>query len=210
MADEIIEETNNENQEEITDTDGQTTDEGLSEGSDKGVESPDTEGDNEGEVDKVQKIDPDEYEVKTRNLSEDEPIEYGEEIDPDDAKTIGAVVEKQTASVKARLQDTQDRLEVDEYLQSHPELSKYKPVILKHMKHPAYKQIPVKNIAAMVASEDLMKLGAKAEREAQAKADATKVRGTQVRKTGGGAEDWKKAPKEAFEEQVRKVKGMNI
>lgn len=152
-------------------------------------------------------IDPDEYEIGVRDSDDDAEIDYGDEIDPDDAKTIGAVVEKQTASVKQRLQETQDRVEVDEYVADNPQFSKYKPVILKHMKHPAYSKIPVKNIAAMVASEDLMKMGAKAEREAQSKADSTKTKGTTVRKPAGGSMEWNKAPQDAVEDQIRKVKG---
>lgn len=155
-------------------------------------------------------INPEDYEVETREMDSDAEVDYGDEIDPEDAKTIGTIVEKQTASVKSKLQDTQDRLEVDGYLAENPQFKKFKPVILKHMKHPAYRQIPVKNIAAMVASKDLMQMGAEAERKAQADADATKNKDTPARKPAGGKRDWKKAPKEAFEEQVRKVKGMQV
>lgn len=171
-------------------------------------ESADTGADADEQEEEV--IDPDKYEIGVRQQPEDSEIDYGEDIDPEDAKTIGAVVEKQTAAVKQQLQDTQDRLEVDAYIKDNPQFDKYRPVILKHMKHPAYKQIPVKNIAAMVASNDLMKLGAKAEREAQAKADSSKTKGTTVRKPAGGQMDWDKAPAEAVEDQIRKVKGHRV
>ena len=78
------------------------------------------------------------------------------------------------------------------------------------MKHEVYSKIPVKNIFAMVASKDLMKMGATAERKAQAKADATKTKGTPARTPAGGKTDWSKASHEDFEAQLRKVKGHRI
>ena len=152
-------------------------------------------------------IDPEKLAIETREKSE-EKIDYGEDIDPDDVKTIGTIVEKQTAAVKKQLQDTADRLEVDQFVQEKPEFAKYKPIILKYLQHPVYSKIPVKNIAAMVASSDLIKLGAKKERDAQAKADATKTSGQTVRKEQGGTTDWTKASKDEFEAQKRAVLGM--
>lgn len=147
----------------------------------------------------------DEVVIETRKVDEGE-IDYGTEIDPDDIKTIGTIVEKQTAGVRKQLQDTADRLEVDAFVQEKPEFAKYKPVILKYLQHPVYNQIPVKNIAAMVAMNDLVKMGAKQEREAQAKANATKGGGTSVRQPqGGGQVEWSTVPKETFEAQKRRV-----
>jgi hypothetical protein len=99
---------------------------------------------------------------------------------------------------------------VDQFVAEKPEFAKYKPVILKYLQHPVYSKIPVKNIAAMVASNDLLKLGAKKEREAQAKADATKTGGQPVRKQGMGQVDWSKAPKEDFEAHKRRVLGQQV
>lgn len=154
-------------------------------------------------------IDPEKITIETRGKDE-EPVDYGADIDPDDAKTIGSIVEKQTAGVKKQLQDTADRLEVDAFIQEKPEFSKYKSTILKYVQHPVYSKIPVKNIAAMVASDDLLKIGAKKEREAQARADSTKSAGTQVRKPEGGSKDWKTASKQEFEEQKRRVLGQQV
>lgn len=181
----------------------------LDESQDQDLEEGQDEGDQEEDQDDPP-VDPDEYEIGVRAAPEDTELDYGEDVDPEDAKTIGKIVEKQTASVKQQLQDTQDRIEVDAYLNENPELSKYRGVILKHMKHPAYRQIPVEKIGAMVASSDLLKIGAKKEREAQAKADATKTKGQTARQKGGGAMDWKKAPAEAVEDQIRKVKGQQV
>lgn len=151
-------------------------------------------------------IDVEKLEVETRGF-EDETIEYGEDIDPEDVKTIGKIVEKQTESVKKQLQETRDRLEVDSFVAERPEFGKYKPVILKYLQHPVYSKIPVRNIASMVAANDLLKLGAQREREAQAKAESTKPIGNPVRRAESEATDWTKVSKEAFEAHKRKVLG---
>jgi hypothetical protein len=56
---------------------------------------------------------------------------------------------------------------------------------LKFYKHPVYSKFQLKNIAAIVASNDLLKLGAVKEREARAKADSTKDRAIQ-----SGTREW--------------------
>ena len=162
----------------------------------------------DGEIEE-EVIDPEKLEIETRG-KDDEPVEYGDDIDPDDAKTIGAIVEKNTAGVKKQLQATQDRLEVDAFIQEKPEFSKYKPTIMKYLQHPVYSKIPVKNIAAMVASNDLIKLGAKKEREAQTKADSTKTTGSTSRKQDSGQTDWTRASKDDFEAQKRVVLGQRM
>lgn len=156
--------------------------------------------------DDVVKEKEEELKIETRNLDE-EKIDYGEDIDPDDIKTIGSIVDKKTAQVKKQLQETQDRLEVDSFVSEHPEFAKYKPTIMKYIQHPVYNKIPVKNIASMVAANDLIKLGAQKEREAQAKADSTKTAGSPVRREGGSTTDWTKASKDEFEAQRRRVLG---
>lgn len=153
---------------------------------------------------KEEPIDLDKISIETRE-KEDEKIDYGEDIDPDDVKTIGTIVEKQTAGVKKALQEAQDKLEVDQFVQENPDFAKYKPVILKYLQHPVYNKIPVKNIAAMVASHELLKIGAKKEREAQEKANATKTQGSMIRKPSAGETDWTKAPKSEFEKKKMEV-----
>lgn len=172
-------------------------------------ESPEVPAENEPEVveDSEESFNVDDLEIETREKKE-EPVDYGEDIDEDDVKTIGTIVEKQTAGVKKALQDAQDRLEVDSFVQDKPEFAKYKPAILKYLQHPVYSKIPVKNIAAMVASNDLVKLGAKKEREAQAKAESTKGTGNPVRKADGGITDWSRVSRDEFESQKRRVLGM--
>lgn len=176
---------------------------------DEPTEEEPTEDAEEEKQEESEPIDPEDYEIETRSIGDDDvEADYGEDIDPEDAKTIGNVAKKQIEPIKRRLQDQQDRLEVEEYLSSQPdEIKKYKPVILKYMKHPAYQKIPVKNIASMVASEDLMKMGAEKERQTQQKVNESKKNDNPTRQPTGSKQDWKKAPKEAFEQKMREVKG---
>jgi len=154
--------------------------------------------------DEEEVIDVEKLEVETRKFDETK-VEYGEDIDPEDVKTIGTIVEKQTAGVKRQLQETIDRQEVDSFVAEKPEYAKYKPAILKYLQHPVYSKIPVKNIAAIVASNDLMKIGARKEREAQSKADATKTTGSSSRAAAGGATDWLTVNKDDFEAKKQEV-----
>jgi hypothetical protein len=75
------------------------------------------------------------------------------------------------------------------------------------MKHPAYKNIPVKNIAAIVAARDLQKIGAMKEREAQRKANETRGGGSSARPTPGAGKDWHRAPKAEVEAKKAEVLG---
>lgn len=181
------------------------------------VETPKTNEPDEEVKEEVDETEPEntkesleDFEVEVRKSDEEEKIDYGENIDEDDIKTISSIVDKKTAQVKRQLQETQDRLEVDSYISEHPEFAKYKSAIMKYIQHPVYSRIPVKNIASMVAANDLIKIGAQKEREAQAKADSTKTAGTAVRREGGGTIDWLKVPKSEFEAQRLRVLGQSI
>jgi hypothetical protein len=145
-------------------------------------------------------IDVEKLEIETRGVGE---VDYGEDIDPDDVKVISTVVEKQTQAIK-------DKLELDTFVNDNPQFSKYRPAIQKYMNHPKYKEIPLRFIAAGLASNELLKEGARREREAQAKADSTKTGGSPARKPAAGQTDWTRASKDEFEEHKRKVLGQRM
>lgn len=170
------------------------------------VEESSEEVDEETQEEPEEEIDLDKLEVEKRTTVAPQEIDFGDDIDPDDIKTIGTIVDKKLAAVGGTTQEIKDTLEVDNYLADKPELKKYKPAILKYMKDDAYKNVPVRFIAAGLASNELMKLGAKAEREAQIKADSTKTKGNPVRRQAG-ARDWTKVSSEEFEAHKRQVLG---
>jgi len=140
-----------------------------------------------------------------------------DEIDPEDAKTIGAVVDRrlkplqdemqrQTATVKERA----DVTEVDNFIRENPQFDKYRGKMLTYMKHPAYSNIPAQNIARIVAGDDLVKMGAEKEREAAGKANESRGIGSSARQSKGGGKDWLKASKEEFDKQRAEVMGMDV
>lgn len=172
-------------------------------------ETPDEPVEEKEEVEEEPKEEEEEeVEVAVRSKSE-EAVDYGEDIDPDDVKTIGTIVEKQTASLRKQMQDDRDRYEVDTFIKDNPKFEKYKPAILKHLQHEVYSRIPVKNIATMLAGDDLLKMGATKEREAQAKANATKSPGDTARPSGGEV-DYSRMPLKDFELEIQRAKGMQV
>lgn len=126
-------------------------------------------------------------------------------VDDEDKKAIRAEVEGYMSPIIKQQQEQQDRIEVDTFLAANPDYVKYKAAIVEHIKDPAYSKIPVDRIAKMIASDDLMKIGARKEREAQAKAKATQGGGTSARQPQGAQKDWGGESKEAFEAKRAEV-----
>lgn len=157
-----------------------------------------------------QDLNPDDIEPEVR-LKEDKPDgdkpDENEEVDPEDKKTIEKVVDSRLKSATKGLDSMRDQVEVDAFLRSKPEMGRYRDVALKYMAHPAYKNIPVHNIMAMVSAKDQQKLGAEKEREAAQKAEASKNPGSGARKQGGGAVDWGRASKDEVSAKMAEVLG---
>jgi len=127
-----------------------------------------------------------------------------DDIDPDDKARIAKVVEKQVGST---VKEIQKQMQIDGFFNSNPEYAKYKGAAQKYLSHPSYANLPIHNIVAIVASKDMMKIGAAKEREIAAKVAATKAPGTTVKNDNQGKENWLNAPKESFEAQRAKVLG---
>ena len=171
----------------------------VEEEEEKEEEKPEEE---EEDID-VEKITP---EVRKERKEKAQSEEDDDEIDPDDQKMISKVVDEKVGGV---VRDLENKIEVSNFLRSKPEFVKYEQVMLKYMSHPDYANIPVHNIAAIVASKDMMKLGAAKEREAQKKVNESKNPGNQVRKVEPDTKDWSTASKEDFEAQKAKIFNRN-
>lgn len=142
------------------------------------------------------------------------PVKPGEEIDPEDAATIGKVVaeaikplQEQIGRQTEGLQANTDAKEVDGLIREKPEFEPYRGQILAYMKHPSYSNVTALNIAKIVAGDDLMKLGAQKEREAAGEVAKTKGAGGTARRSEGGGKDWSKVSKEEFEAKRTEVMG---
>lgn len=139
-----------------------------------------------------------------RTKKEEAESEDEEEMDADDKKRISKIVQREVGN---KMSELENKMEVQSFIQGRPEYAKYQAVMLKYMNHPDYANIPVQNIAAIVASKDLMKIGAKKEREAQKVVAETKNPGTTVRKTESSGVNWANVSKEEFEAQKARVLG---
>ena len=133
-------------------------------------------------------------EVKVEPSGEPDPAE---EIEPEDQKTIGRIVEQKLE--EAGLANTKNQIEVDSYIRENPDYGKYRKSILTFMSDPSYNNIPASYIASIVASKDQQKIGAERERAAAKKASETKDSGGGSRKPSGGETNWGGMPKPEFE-----------
>ncbi len=175
-------------------------------GNDKEGENKKEEGEGEKrEEGDGQEFDDSKIEPEVRGSKKEESDdEDDDDSDPDDKARIERIVEKRVGS---KLTEMENKMEVSAFVNAKPEYSKYQGAILRYMNHPAYAKIPVHNIAAIVASKDMMKLGAAKEREAQKKVSETKSVGETVRKPNGENTNWHNAPKSDFEAQKARVLG---
>lgn len=131
----------------------------------------------------------------------------GDELDPDDKKEIQRQVEQGLAPFRKANQELQNKVEVDSFLAINPDYKKYEQAIRDHIADPAYSRVPVARIAAMIAAPDLMKIGARKEREAAARAKQTQNGGgaSAPRAPQGAGKDWGSASKEEFEKKKAEV-----
>lgn len=119
------------------------------------------------------------------------------QVDPDDEATITRIVKKEVDPLKKENQELRNKIDIDSYLASNPDMSKYRKSIEEYRNHPAYTNIPVHEIAKIVAGNDLMKLGARKERVAAAKANNTHQPGNSARKSEN-SKDWGSVSRDDF------------
>ena len=174
-------------------------------------DSDDDKKDEEDEEDEEEEPIPDDIEPETREKIEEpkKDKEDDEEVDSDDEKIISKVIDKKLSPLTKKIQQQNDEIEVNSYIVDNPEMAKYKPLILKYITHPAYKNIPVKNIANMVSANDQQKIGAEKERKAKDDADKTKD-GSDTSRQEKGKTDWANASNEEVEAEIAKAKGMRV
>jgi len=136
------------------------------------------------------------------------PDEGGEdeEITPEDKKNIGKVVGEIVDPLLKQTRELQQTTEINNFLQFKPDYAKYRESIKAQMD--AHPTLTVADAARISAADDLMKIGARKEREAAKKAKETQGGGNTARPTSGGAtKDWSKASKEDFKAKQAEVLG---
>lgn len=132
----------------------------------------------------------------------------GDEDDLDENAKFRQQMQSDMQKERDRTQKLQNKMEVDSYIGANPEFKKYKEAIDAHVNDKAYANIPVERIAKMVAADDMMKLGARRERQAQTKVNATHSPGNTARQpAGGGGPNWLTASREDFQAKRAEVMG---
>lgn len=124
----------------------------------------------------------------------------------DDDKRIEGLIDKKLTPLQDENRKLQAKVDIDGFIASNPDFAKYRASITEYKNHPHYQNVPVHELARMVAANDLMKIGARAERAAAAKANGTKQPGHSARQTGT-QKDWGAASKEDFAAQRAAVLG---
>ena len=192
--------------------DGDSGDDGAGASGDDGAGASGDNGDSGSDGDEGDSgINADDFNPEERGNKGDSGVadDGDDDIDPEDKAQITKVVNKELSPLKATIQKQNDEIEVNSYITEHPEAAKYKPVMMKYLAHPTYKNIPVKNIAAIVMSGEMQKIGAAKERAAQKKVLESKGgNGSHVRTPAGGAKDYAKLSDKEMEAEIAKAKGM--
>ena len=146
---------------------------------------------------------PSRFKIKKTKKADPDP---NDEIDPEDEKNISKVVDKKTADLRKVQRQMTDEREVDGYLASNPSFTKYRAVALKYMASQAWQNVPAEAVFAYLGRNDLMKIGAQKEREAQKKANETKGGGSTSR-TPAPKTDWANVPIGEMDQHINKAKG---
>lgn len=139
-----------------------------------------------------------EKKAKESEDDEDDADEGDEDINDEDEAIVSKIVEKKIAPVLEAHQEAQDAQEVTDFLTENPEFKKYEAKVKRFMKHPSRKDIPASSIFYEVAGPDLMKIGAKRAKAADAKAKNTSSGGGSSKGIEGG-----KAIKDMSSEEFR-------
>ena len=155
-------------------------------------------------------INPEDYTPEARETGAGDTgiADDDDETDPEDKARIDKRISRQLTPLQQTIQKQNDEIEVNSYIQDNPEFTKYKPAIIKYVAHPAYKNVAISNIAAIVSAKDAQKMGAAKERAAQAKAAEAKANSNaQSRTQSPGKFDATKATFAEMEAEVARVKG---
>lgn len=143
-------------------------------------------------------------------------VEGDDDTPPEDKVRINKMVSAQVDPIRQQLQTQNDTIEVDGFLRSNAEkfpvrggIYSYRDAMLKYMK--VYTNVPAAGVFAIVAQDELMRMGAVKEREAAAKAGGTRVDASSARPAGDkGKKDWGAVSQEDFKAEKARVLGRPV
>ena len=153
-------------------------------------------------------VEPDfEPETRYEDVYNEEDQSSDEELVAEDREAINKVTNEKIQPLAERLEYMETVSDIDSFIGSKPEYVKYRNSMVKYATHSAYSNIPIHNIAAIVASKDLERLGAEKERNIQKEVSETQGFGKTIREEPGSQNDWSKATKEDIERKRQEVLG---
>lgn len=137
-----------------------------------------------------------------------------EDVLPEDAEVISNLAEEKVKPIKQNVSEVSKRLDrfdakeyVDERYDGYTREQKQKVVdtIIKFKNSPAYSNLPISHIGAIVSERHQQRIGARKERAAQAKTASTNTPGTSGGRVTGGDKDWSNASSEEFNARLNQV-----
>jgi len=149
---------------------------------------------------KIEKLKKEEGSGKSDEENEGEDESDGD-VDPEDEKVIAKVASKILAPIFEERIQAEDKAEVQEFISAHPEFKPYEARVMRDMKHPSRRAVPIEDLFYAAAGPDLIKIGAKKAKEAEDEAARSGTGGGSARSDEGQTPDWANMGKEDFEKQ---------
>ncbi len=138
---------------------------------------------------------------------EEEEDEDLKDYKPEDVSAVEKIIDKKLGPISQKVNAEEGRAEVNDFLEAKPDYKPYKSKMLKYRLHPAYEQVPIENIASIVAGNDLQKLGAQKAAEAEEEAKQAQMGGGSARgKTGEKKGVWDMSSEEFGKDKLEKLK----
>lgn len=144
--------------------------------------------------------------LKEKSDEEGGEGEADDEIAPEDEALITKVIAKKFAPIIDKTQSAEDEREISEFLAKNPEFTPFEAKARRYIAHPSRRNLPVESVFYEVAGKELLKIGAKRQREADEKALDTQTGGGSARGGEGGKSVWDltKDEFEAEQEEIRR------
>ncbi len=126
------------------------------------------------------------------------------EISEQDEALVAKVVAKRFAPILEKHVEAEDLQEIQGFLKDNPDFAPYEKQVKVFMQHPSRRSLPIKSIFYEVAGDDLLKIGAQRQQEADKKAKETQAGGgTQQGGDTKKKSAWDMTPEEFEAEKLR-------
>ena len=129
-----------------------------------------------------------------------------DEVNPEDENLITKVVLKKFAPIIEKQLAGEDEVELKDFIEKNPDFKAYESQARKFMQHPSRRMLPIKSIFYEVAGDDLIKIGAKRQKDADELARRDNAGGGSARGTEGAKPDYATMSDEEFAKEREAVR----